>query len=425
MTNILTVVMGGGKGSRLFPLTEERAKPAVPFGAKYRLVDIPLSNSINAGFLKIYVLTQFNTASLHLHINNTYNFDSFSKGYVEILAAEQTINHQGWYEGTADAVRKNLVHFRTQKPENYLILSGDQLYRMDLQGFFRHHVESGADVTVATLPVTRQDASGFGILTVDGNSRITAFTEKPPIDMDISAMKIPASLAKSLPNYEEGKDYLASMGIYFFRADALERALDNDHPDFGKQIIPELINTVPVSAYMFSGFWEDIGTIRSFYDTSLALADIHPAFSLYDEHNPIYTRRRDLPPSKFNSCTISRSLAADGCIITNSTINRSIVGIRTIINDGSNLDGVICMGADYYEEPGPARTEDGAAVPAIAIGKNCMIRNAIVDKNARIGPGCRIGWDGPPPDGDYDRYYVRDGIIIIPKNSVIPEGTIV
>lgn len=417
--------MGGGKGTRLYPLTQERAKPAVPFGAKYRLVDIPLSNSINAGFLKIYVLTQFNTASLHLHINNTYNFDSFSKGFVEILAAEQTFDHQGWYEGTADAVRKNLVHFRTQKPENYLILSGDQLYRMDLLDFFRHHVESNADVTVATLPVNREDTTGFGILTVDKDSRINAFTEKPPLDVDISNMKIPTALAKKLPRYQEGEDYLASMGIYFFKAEALEKALDSSHPDFGKQIIPELIDSSNVFAYMFDGFWEDIGTIKNFYDTSLALADIHPAFSLYDEDSPIYTHRRDLPPSKFNSCMISRSLTADGCIITNSEINRSIVGIRTIIHEGSKLDGVICMGADYYEEPGPARLENGMEVPPIAIGKNCRIKNAIVDKNVRIGESCTIGWEKNPPDGDYDRYYVRDGIIIIPKNTAIPAGTII
>ena len=415
--------MGGGKGTRLYPLTAERSKPAVPFGGKYRLVDIPLSNSIAANFKQIYVLTQFNSASLHLHIANTYIFDTFSRGFVEILAAEQTFTHSGWYEGTADAVRKNLVHFRTQKPNHYLILSGDQLYRMDLRDFYQRHVESGADASVAVLPVTREDAVGFGILTVDEALRIREFTEKPAMNVDITSMKIPESARDELPNYRKGRDYLASMGIYAFKAEALERALDNTYTDFGKEVIPMMIETMHVNAYMFDGFWEDIGTIESFYKTSLELAEIYPAFNLFDEGMPIYTHRRDLPPGKFNSCTISRSLAADGCIITDSEINRSVVGIRTIIREGCKLDGVICMGADYYEEPGPKRTDGGKALPPIGIGANCRIKNAIIDKNARIGNGCKIGWDGIPPEGDYDRYFVRDGIIIVPKNAVIPENT--
>ena len=423
--DVLTVVMGGGKGTRLYPLTAERSKPAVPFGGKYRLVDIPLSNSISANFKKIYVLTQFNSASLHLHIGNTYIFDSFTNGFVEILAAEQTFTHSGWYEGTADAVRKNLVHFRTQKPKYYVILSGDQLYRMDLRDFFERHVESGADASVAVLPVTRQDATGFGILTVDNDLRITEFTEKPPLERDISSLKIPEGARNELPNYKEGRDYLASMGIYIFSAEALERALDNDHTDFGKEIIPMMIESMKVNAYMFDGFWEDIGTIESFYHTSLALADIYPEFNLFDENMPIYTHRRDLPPGKFNSATMSQTIASDGCIITGSTIKRSIVGIRTIIEEGSELDGVVCMGADYYEEPGPTRTEGGKAVPTIGIGKNCRIRGAIIDKNARIGNNCTIGWDGTPPEGDYERYFVREGIIIVPKNAVIPDGTVI
>lgn len=423
--DVLTVVMGGGKGTRLYPLTAERSKPAVPFGAKYRLVDIPLSNSINANFKEIYVLTQFNTASLHLHINSTYLFDGFTKGFVEILAAEQTFTHSGWYEGTADAVRKNLVHFRTRKPSHYMILSGDQLYRMDLAEFHRQHVESGADATVAVLPVTREEAVGFGILTVDESLRITNFTEKPPLEQDISAMKIPEAAREAVPNYAEGRDYMASMGIYVFNADALERALDNSYTDFGHEVIPMMIEKMEVNAFLFDGFWEDIGTIESFYETSLALADIQPAFNLFDEDHPIYTHRRDLPPSKFNSATISRSLVADGCIITESTINRSVIGIRKIIRSGTQLDGVICMGADYYEEPGPQRTEGGKALPAVGIGKNCRIRHAIIDKNTRIGDNCTIGWDGIPPDGDYDRYFVREGIIIVPKNTAIPAGTVI
>ncbi|TVR69650.1 MAG: glucose-1-phosphate adenylyltransferase [Spirochaetaceae bacterium] len=425
MRDVLTIVMGGGKGTRLYPLTADRAKPAVPFGAKFRLVDIPLSNSIAANFKKIYVLTQFNTASLHLHIGNTYIFDSFTDGFVEILAAEQTFSHTGWYEGTADAVRKNLVHFRTQKPSHYMILSGDQLYRMDLRDFFEEHVASGAGASVAVLPVTREDATAFGILTVDTTKRIKRFTEKPPIEKDISALRIPKRLAATLPNYVEGKDYLASMGIYIFNAETLESVLDSDEADFGKEILPNMIRKHHVHAYFFDGFWEDIGTIESFYQVSLGLAEIRPAFNLYDEEMPIYTRRRDLAPSKLNSCTISRSLAADGCIITQSVINRCVIGIRTIIEEGCELDGVICMGADYYEEPGPLRTENGTEAPAIGIGKHCRIRQAIIDKNARIGEGCVIGWNGIPPDGDYDRVFVRDGIIVVPKNAIIPAGTVI
>jgi glucose-1-phosphate adenylyltransferase len=423
--DVLTVVMGGGKGTRLYPLTAERSKPAVPFGGKYRLVDIPLSNSIAADFKKIYVLTQFNSASLHLHIANSYVFDNFTNGFVEILAAEQTFTHSGWYEGTADAVRKNLVHFRTQKPKYYMILSGDQLYRMDLIDFFKRHVESGADATVAVLPVDREAAVGFGILTVDETLRIREFTEKPPIEKDISALKIPEAAREELPNYKPGRDYLASMGIYVFTAEALEAALDNSYTDFGKEVIPMMIEKMNVNAYMFDGFWEDIGTIESFYHTSLALAEIYPEFNLFDEKMPIFTHRRNLPPGKYNSATLSRTIASDGCIITGSTINRSIVGIRTIIQEGSELDGVVCMGADYYEEPGPTRTEDGRAIPPIGIGKNCRIRGAIIDKNARIGDNCVIGWNGIPPEGDYDRYFVREGIIIVPKNAVIPDGTVI
>lgn len=417
--------MGGGKGTRLYPLTAERSKPAVPFGGKYRLVDIPLSNSIAADFKKIYVLTQFNSASLHLHIANSYVFDNFTNGFVEILAAEQTFTHSGWYEGTADAVRKNLVHFRTQKPKYYMILSGDQLYRMDLIDFFNRHVESGADATVAVLPVDREAAVGFGILTVDDSLRIREFTEKPPIEKDISDLKIPEAARDELANYKPGRDYLASMGIYVFTAEALETALDNTYTDFGKEVIPMMIEKMNVNAYMFDGFWEDIGTIESFYHTSLALAEIHPEFNLFDERMPIFTHRRNLPPGKYNSATLSRTIASDGCIITGSTINRSIVGIRTIIQEGSELDGVVCMGADYYEEPGPTRTEEGRAIPPIGIGRNCRIRGAIIDKNARIGDNCVIGWNGIPPEGDYDRYFVREGIIIVPKNGVIPDGTVI
>lgn len=426
MSNVLSIVMGGGKGTRLYPLTKERAKPAVPFGGKYRIVDIPLSNSINSGFKKIYVLTQFNSASLHLHILSTYIFDSFTRGFVEILAAEQTFEHSGWYEGTADAVRKNLVHFRTQAPTHYLILSGDQLYRMDLAEFHRMHVESGAEVSVAATPVTREQAVGFGVLAADRSARVTAFVEKPPLSDDISHLRIPREI-RPPESIELGeKDYLGSMGIYCFNATALEHALNNNLDDFGKEILPMLIDKMHVNAHVFSGFWEDIGTIRSFYETNLDLTSISPEFNFYDEAMPIYTQRRNLPATKINRCVMSECLTADGSIVTDATIHRSIVGVRTTINRGASLDGVVCMGADYYESFEELEENARNGMPNIGVGEGSRIAHTIIDKNARIGENCRIGLDDPsPPDGDYPTHYVRDGIIIIPKNGLVLPGTVI
>lgn len=424
-SRVLTIVLGGGKGTRLYPLTMNRAKPAVPFAAKFRLVDIPLSNSINAGFKKIYVLTQFNSASLHLHIANTYIFDAFTKGFVEILAAQQTFDHTGWYEGTGDAVRKNFVHFRTQNPEYYLILSGDQLYRMDLEAFFREHVESGREVSLAATTVTREQATALGILTATPTGDIVEFNEKPPITEDISRMRIPQELHPDRDHMENGREYLASMGIYCFNAAALERALDNEMADFGKEIIPALIRQTTAHAYVYSGFWEDIGTIKNFYETSINLASTNPEFDFYAENSPIYTRRRDLPPSKFISCTITESVVADGCIINDAAISHSVIGIRTRIESGSRLEGAICMGADYYETEAQRSDNRAHGVPDLGIGFETHVDRAIIDKDARIGDGCRIGVDRRPEDGNYGVCFVRDGIIVIPKNSVIPAGTII
>lgn len=425
-SEVLSIIMGGGKGTRLYPLTQERAKPAVPFGTKYRLVDIPISNSINSGFKKMYVLTQFNSASLHLHLANTYIFDSFTHGFVEILAAEQTFDHSGWYEGTADAVRKNMIHFRTQEPEHYLILSGDQLYRMDLSELYRHHVDTDADVTVACTPVTRESATAFGILTPDSHGWITEFTEKPAMEIDIEHMRIPDSLYPREEIKNAGKHFLGSMGIYFFKAEVLEDALDNKYTDFGHEVIPHLIGNKKVQAFIFSGFWEDIGTIRSFYETNLNLANSIPDFNFYDEKMPIYTHKRDLPASKFNRCTIENSLAADGCIISDSNIKNSIIGIRTVIEAGCELEGVVCMGADYYETAHRKHERESVGIPKMGVGEGSKVRGAIIDKNARIGGGCSIGLDDRPrEDADFDNYYVRDGIIIIPKNGVIPPGTVI
>ncbi len=424
MAKVLSIVLGGGKGTRLYPLTKARAKPAVPFGGKYRLVDIPISNCINSGFKQVYILTQFNSASLHMHLAHTYMFDSFSKGFVEILAAEQTFEHSGWYEGTADAVRKNFLHFRTQNPSHYLILSGDQLYRMDLADFYRKHVESGAAVTVACTPVTRDDASSLGILKANKKNEITEFMEKPGPQKIIDDYKIPAELrdAKTPAN----KEYLASMGIYFFNAEAMDSCLANDFTDFGKEIIPAAIGKLKVNAYSFEGYWEDIGTIKNFYEANLDLTSLTPRFDFYDEKMPIYTHMRNLPPSKMNFSNMNQSIAGEGCIITNASISNSIIGIRTIIESGASLNGVVCMGADYYETADQRKQNLDRKIPDIGIGKGSVIKHAIIDKNARIGEGCRIGIDDlERADGDFGHYHIVDGIIVIPKNAVLPPGTVV
>lgn len=423
MYNVLSVVLGGGKGTRLYPLTKNRAKPAVPFGGRYRIVDIPISNCINSGFKQIYILTQFNSASLHLHIARTYMFDTFSNGFVEILAAEQTLTHSGWYEGTADAVRKNLEHFRNQKPSHYAIVSGDQLYRMDLDSMFKSHLESRKALTIACTTVTREAASAFGIMKIDQNNKILEFQEKPGPDKDINDYKIPDTLLKERRG---SKEYLASMGIYIFDAALMEESLDNNLNDFGKEIIPAILASKEVNAYVFDGYWEDIGTIKSFYEANLNLASISPDFNFYDELKPIYTHRRNLPSSKINYSTMNQALAAEGCIITNASISNSIVGVRTIIETGASFDGVVCMGADYYETEEQKIENKKKQIPNIGIGSCSIVKHAIIDKNARIGADCRIGIDvRDREDGEYGSYYIVDGIIVIPKNAVLEPGTII
>jgi glucose-1-phosphate adenylyltransferase len=424
MAEVLSIVLGGGKGTRLFPLTQERAKPAVPFGGKYRLVDIPISNCINANLRRIYILTQFNSASLHLHLSQTYNFDIFSKGFVEILAAEQTFEHSGWYEGTADAVRKNFIHFRTQAPDYYIILSGDQLYRMDLQDFLKKHKESGAAITIACTAVGREESSQLGILKVNKKGEITEFLEKPGPARDISDFRVPPELKTD--NTAKGDEYLASMGIYIFNADAMESCLANEYTDFGKEIIPMTINTLKVNAYVFNGYWEDIGTIKGFYEANLDLTSLRPKFDFYDEEKPIYTHMRSLPPSKMNFSSMNQSIASEGCIITNAAITNSIVGIRTIIESGASLNGVVCMGADYYESEKQKLENAEARIPNVGIGRGTIVKGAIIDKNACIGEGCRIGIDNlNRTDGNYGHYFIIDGIIVIPKNAILYPGTVI
>ena len=422
MTEVLSIVLGGGKGTRLFPLTQARAKPAVPFGGKYRIVDIPISNCINANLRQIYVLTQFNSASLNLHLAQTYTFDTFSKGFVEILAAEQTFEHTSWFEGTADAIRKNFIHFRTQNPDYYLILSGDQLYRMELLDLLASHKESGAAITIACTTVSRNDASQLGIVKVNKTGGIIEFLEKPGPDRDIQDFRVPVELKKD----KTGDEYLASMGIYVFNAAAMEGCLDNELTDFGKEIIPQSINKLKVNAYSFSGYWEDIGTIKSFYEANLDLTTVRPSFDIYDEVMPIYTHMRSLPPSKMNFSNMNQSLASEGCIITNASITNSIVGIRTVIETGASLNGVVCMGADFYESEKEKQLNAENRVPNVGIGKGSIIKGAIIDKNVSIGEGCRIGIDNLSRiDGHFDQYYIVDGVIVIPKNTVLYPGTVI
>jgi len=421
MAKVLSLILGGGKGTRLYPLTQSRSKPAVPFGGKFRLVDIPISNCINSGFRQIYILTQFNSASLHTHINTTYKFDNFSKGFIEILAAEQTFEHDSWYEGTADAVRKNFQHFDSFEPDYYLILSGDQLYKMDLDEFLKEHIQCGADVSIASTPVTRRAASELGILKVDDQGKIIAFQEKPGPDRDISELMLPDSQTQG-----SDKQYLASMGIYIFSASAMKEGLDNDDSDFGKQIIPTMISEKNVHAYTYKGYWEDIGQISDFFEATLNLAAPFPQFNLYDEEKPIFTKQRDLPPSKINSCTINNSLATEGSIITDSYINNSVIGVRTIIDAGATLDGVYCMGADRYETMAEKDENRIKGIPNMGIGSGSIIKGAIIDKDVRIGKACRIGIDKlDREDGIFENYHIIDGIIVIPKRTIIPDGTII
>ena len=423
MNEILTIILGGGKGTRLYPLTKDRAKPSCPFGGKYRLVDIPISNSINSGFRRIYVLTQFNSASLHLHIGRTYNFDPFSGDFCEILAAEQTFHHEEWYGGTADAVRKNLEHFRVQKPSHYIILSGDQLYRMNLRAYMSQHLETGTQVTIATTPVSHAVTRELGILQIDARNHINAFLEKPSPEQDISAYKIPeANMTDS--DRKEGREYLASMGIYIFDADVMEKALDCANTDFGKEIIPDSIGSYNVMAYIYRGYWEDIGDIRSFFKANIELGSPFPHFNLYDQENPLYTHRRDLPPTKINSSTLKNSITSEGSIITDAYIDRSLIGIRSIIDSKATLEEVYTMGADFYETEEEKASNVKNKIPHIGIGADSMIRGAIIDKNARIGKGCRIGVDSlMREDGDFNGYAIRDGIIIVLKGAIIADGT--
>lgn len=423
--NVLCVIMGGGQGSRLFPLTKDRAKPAVPLAGKYRLVDIPISNCINSGLRRIYVLTQFNSASLHGHISRTYKFDQFTSGFVEILAAQQTPTNTSWYEGTADAVRKNLVHFLNHDFDYLLILSGDQLYRMDFREMMAQHVECGADITVATIPVGRKEAQSFGIMQISEDFHITRFVEKPKEPAVLDSLHLQPEWLQKMGITDGGEKFLGSMGIYVFNRSLIEELLDNPLSDFGKHIIPHAINTHNVRAHIFQGYWEDIGTIRSFFEANLDLVSELPRFNFFDMSAPIFSRPRYLPGSKINGAEIDHAVISDGCIITRARIKNSIIGLRTVIGNGTELNRVVTLGSDYYETEAVMKQDSRDGKPRMGIGENCKIENAIIDKNAHIGNNVMISPAGKAENVDHELYYVRDGIVIIPKNAVIPHGTVI
>jgi glucose-1-phosphate adenylyltransferase len=416
----LAIIMGGGAGTRLFPLTKERAKPAVPLGGKYRLVDIPISNCLNGGFSQIYVLTQFNSTSLHQHINSSYKFDYFSKSFVEILAAQQTPQGASWYQGTADAVRQNLRDFLNSPYEYFLILSGDQLYRMDYLHLLQEHLRTGADITLGTTPVDRQAASGFGIMHSDADRRIYRFEEKPKDAALLNELRIPADILTELGQPAGAELYQGSMGIYVFNRQVLIDVLDNKFDDFGKHIIPASLQKYKVYAYIFQGYWEDIGTVRAFFEANLALTDSVPAYNFFDHANPIYTHARFLPASKINEATINHAIVADGCVITQARIDRAVIGLRSVIQSGATIRNTVLMGADFYEGEGP---QPPPGSPPLGIGRNAAINAALIDKNARIGDGVVITPEGKPENVDGDNYYIRDGVVVVPKGAVIPAGT--
>lgn len=416
----LAIIMGGGAGTRLFPLTMERAKPAVPLGGKYRLVDIPISNCLNSGIRSIYVLTQFNSMSLHRHINASYKFDNFTPSFVEILAAQQTPEGSKWYQGTADAVRQNMRYFLEKPADYYIILSGDQLYRMDYRQILRQHLETGTDLTIATIPVSRTAASDFGIMQTDEEKKIIRFVEKPKDPEKLDSLRIPPHLLETLGHAPNEDLYQASMGIYVFNRSVLRECLDNDFVDFGKNVIPAAIEKYKVNAYIFQGYWEDIGTIGAFFEANLNLTDNPPKYNFNVNGSPVYTHPRFLPASVVRSAQVDKSMISDGCVIEQSVIDHCIIGIRSIIQPGATLKNVILMGADYYDAELP---DTPGAAPRIGIGRDCHIENAIIDKNARIGDKVVISPKGKSPDTDGEGYYVRDGIVVIPKNSIIPPGT--
>lgn len=420
-SNTLAIILGGGAGTRLSPLTESRSKPAVPIAGKYRLVDIPISNCINSNIKRIFVLTQFNSASLNQHIKNSFRFTHFEDAFVDILAAEQTPNNFGWFQGTADAVRQCMPHFGNHDFEYALILSGDQLYQMDFNSMLQAHINSKAAITIATLPVSAKEASEFGIMKTDKKSIITSFIEKPKPELLPDWV---SAVSDEMKN--EGRLYLASMGIYIFNKDILNTLMSNpDTKDFGKEIIPQSIKNNKVLSYQYEGYWTDIGNIESFFEANLGLTDNIPKFNLFDNAQKVYTRARVLPPSKMSGLTIiDKSIIAEGCIINGAKIEHSVIGIRSRIGAMSQLLNTYLMGGDYYENIDNLNTNHEKGIINIGIGERCFINNTIIDKNCRIGNDVKLNGGKHLPDENTPLYTIKDGIIVLKKNAVIPHGFI-
>ena len=418
---VLGIILGGGQGSRLQPLTTSRSKPAVPIAGKYRLVDIPISNCINSGIDRMFVLTQFNSASLNKHIKNTYSFSFFNDAFVDVLAAEQTPDNSNWFQGTADAVRQSMHHFLNHEWDYALILSGDQLYQMDFTDMVTQHEKSKAQVSIATLPVNEKDATGFGILKTDDNNEIKSFIEKPSADL------LPEWTSDVTDEMKkEGRNHLASMGIYIFNREFLAKVLNNTETmDFGGEIIPQAIDKHKVMSYQYEGYWTDIGTIASFFEANLGLTDDIPAFNLFDKSKSVLTRARILPPSKISGTTLEKTLIAAGSIISASRIEHSIIGIRSRIRVGTTISNSYVMGADNYQSIEDVEAAKQSKAPYIGIGERCYINNCIVDKNASIGNDVRINGGTHLEDVDTPSYTVRDGIVVIKSKAVIPSGTVI
>ena len=421
--SVVAVILGGGAGSRLFPLTVNRSKPAVPLAGKYRLVDIPISNCINSNINRIFVLTQYNSASLNKHIKNTYQFSAFSSGFADIIAAEQTPDNPQWFQGTADAVRQSLRHLANYEFDHVLILSGDQLYQMDFGNMFRIHEKDGADITIATIPVTQKEATEFGILKSDDQNRIISFIEKPPLDI------LPDWVSETNEEMQsDGRNYLASMGIYLFKKQVLLDLLQVKHKDatdFGKEIIPFSIEDFKVFSYQYSGYWTDIGNISSFFEANLGLTQELPPFNLFHNEQRVYSRPRMLPPAKISGTFILNTIAGDGSIIHAERLEDCLVGIRTRIGHGTKIFKCYIMGSDYYETLEDMDYAEKSGMPKLGIGDDCEIRNAIIDKNCRIGNNVKIIAGAHLENSDHDLYTVKDGIVVVKKGAIVPDGFII
>ncbi len=415
---VLAIILGGGQGSRLHPLTATRSKPAVPIAGKYRLVDIPISNCINSDIKRIFVLTQFNSASLNKHIKNTYHFSFFSSAFVDVLAAEQTPGNSTWFQGTADAVRQSMHHFLSHDFDYFLILSGDQLYQMDYNDMLENHIKNKAEISIATIPVNAKDATSFGILKTNDKNAITSFIEKPAAELLSEWTSDTGEVMQ-----KEGRDYLASMGIYIFNRKLLEKLMKNpDTIDFGKEIIPQAIDKNKVFSYQFEGYWTDIGNIESFFEANLGLTADFPKFDLYSRQRTIYTHARMLPTTKISGTILDRTVVADGCIINAGKIEHSVIGIRSRIDAETTVINTYMMGADYYQ---PLDDIVDPNIVSMGIGARCFIKNAILDKNCCIGDDVRINGGSHLPDTETDTYVIRDGIVVIKKDAVIPNGFII